>query len=129
MMASGFVLVPLTVRTWVDVDQVTAPLSAFSVSVGATVRPALADTGPIGAHGPCYDAPNVTVVTAETPLPGTPKVADVWPAATVTVAGTLAADELADKATTTPPAGAGWLIVIVPLVITPGPIIAYGLSV
>ena len=66
---------------------------------------------------------------AETLLPWTLKLADVCPAATVTVAGSFAADELLLRATVTPPGGAGWFSEIVPVVTIPGPIIAYGINV
>src|SRR5690349_11684547 len=71
----------------------------------------------------------MTGVVAETLLPWTLKLADVCPAATVTVAGSFAADELLVRANVTPPGGAGWFSEIVPVVTIPGPIIAYGLSV
>lgn len=56
-------------------------------------------------------------------------VADVCPAATVTVAGTTAAELLLESVTTCPPAGAEAFSVTVPVTEPPPPIIALGLSV
>lgn len=47
------------------------------------------------------------------------KLAVVMPAGTVTLLGTLAATLLLDKATSSPPAGAAWLTVTVPVEVAP----------
>jgi hypothetical protein len=57
----------------------------------------------------------VTVVSAPTALVLTVKVALVSPAATVTVAGVVADELSSDKVTRAPPAGAGLLMVTVPV--------------
>lgn len=55
-----------------------------------------------------------------TVLAFTANVVEVWPAGTVTVAGTVIADELElERATTTPPGGAAPLNVTVPVVDCP----------
>ena len=67
------------------------------------------------------------MVFAFTFLVVTVKVALVAPAATVTLAGTLAALPLSDRVTTTPPAGAGAFNVTVPVKDSP-PITVVGFS-
>ena len=66
----------------------------------------------------CDDEPNVPIMvtdwTVATPVVMTIKVAVVWPAATVTVAGTVPAELLLESCITTPPVGAVPLKVMVP---------------
>lgn len=65
---------------------------------------------------PLYDAVMVGLASAATALVVTVKVALVFPAATVTVAGTVAATVLLlERATTSPPVGAAPVIVTVPV--------------
>lgn len=56
------------------------------------------------------------------------KLAEGWPAATVTVAGTCAAGLLLDRVTTAPPAGASLVRVTVPIEEVP-PVTDVGFSV
>jgi hypothetical protein len=64
---------------------------------------------------PAYEAEMVTGVATLTELEVTVNVAEVAPVATVTLAGTVAADPLLDRATTAPPVGAAPLRVTVPV--------------
>jgi len=77
---------------------------------------------------PEADADTLTNVVDVPPIVLIVKVADVLPAAIVTVAGTVAAGSLEDTAITVPPLGAGSLIVIVPVTGVP-PITVVGLMV
>ena len=102
---------------------------AFKTSVGATVSAMLADV-PSGARTPVYEAVKVRAVVALTPFPCNATEARLCPAGRDTLAGNLAAfTPPADRANVMPPAGAGWFNVIVPVVVTPGPIMEYGVSV
>src|SRR5580704_11999443 len=76
---------------------------------------------------PPYEAEMVTGVAAVTALVVTVNVALVAPAATVTLAGTVAADPLLERATTAPPVGAAPLSVTVPVDGAP-PLTVAGLS-
>jgi len=69
----------------------------------------------------------VTEVTDVTEVVVMVKVALVLPAGTVTLKGSLAADELSLKETTTPPLGAGPLNVAVPWEVAP-PVTLAGLN-
>jgi hypothetical protein len=110
-----------------------------SVTGCATVAPFAGDTS-VGATGTgggvtvklaLRVTPSVpaitTVVFAETTLVFTAKLAEVAPAATVTLAGTVAAALLLDSVTAAPPAGATPLNVTVPLEALP-PTTLVGLS-
>jgi len=77
---------------------------------------------------PPYEADRVTGVAAVTALVVTVNVALVAPAATVTLAGTAAADELLERATTAPPLGAAPLSATVPVDCAP-PFTVVGLRV
>ena len=79
---------------------------------------------------PAYDAEIVTGVDAVTALVLTVNVALLAPAATVTLAGTVAVDVLLlDRETATPPLGAGPLSVTVPVEVCPPPVTLVGFSV
>ncbi len=79
---------------------------------------------------PAYDAEMVTGVDAVTALVLTVNVALLAPAATVTLAGTVAVDVLLlDRETATPPLGAGPLSVTVPVEVCPPPVTLVGFSV
>ncbi len=79
---------------------------------------------------PAYDAEMVTGVDAVTALVLTVNVALLAPAATVTLAGTVAVDvPLLDRETATPPLGAGPLSVTVPVEVCPPPVTLVGFSV
>lgn len=97
-------------------------LGIFSVSLGAIVMFAEA-AAPSGASAPLYDPAIATTIAVDTELACMLNDADVWPEGIVTVDGTFADAGDAVRFTTTPPAGAGWLSEIVPVVDTPGPII------
>ncbi len=78
---------------------------------------------------PAYDAEIVTGVDAVTALVLTVNVALLAPAATVTLAGTVAVDVLLlERETVAPPAGAGPLSVTVPVAGDP-PVTLVGFSV
>ena len=64
---------------------------------------------------PAYDAEMVTGVDTVTALVLTVNVALLAPAATVTLAGTVAVDVLLERATAAPPVRAGPLSVTVPV--------------
>jgi hypothetical protein len=76
---------------------------------------------------PLYEAEMVTGVAAVTALVVTVNVALLAPAATVTLEGTVAADALLERSTTTPPLGAAPLSVTVPVEDAP-PLRLVGLS-
>ena len=79
---------------------------------------------------PAYDAEIVTGVDAVTALVLTVNVALLAPAATVTLAGTVAVDVLLlDRETATPPLGAGPLSVTVPVEVCTPPVTLVGFSV
>jgi phosphohistidine swiveling domain-containing protein len=120
---------PLSVTVPVEVCAPPVTLVGFSVSEesveeeawGRTVSEAVLVT-------PAYDAEMVTGVDVVTALLVTVNVALVVPAATVTLAGTVAADELLERFTATPPLGADPLRVTVPIEEDP-PVTLVGLSV
>jgi hypothetical protein len=66
----------------------------------------------------------VAVVFELTEVVFTVKVADVFPAAIVTVDGTVAAERLLDRVMTRPPVGAAALTVTVPVLDFPGATVA-----
>jgi hypothetical protein len=76
---------------------------------------------------PLYEAEMVTGVEPVTALVVTVNVALLAPAATVTLEGTVAADALLERSTTTPPLGAAPLSVTVPVEDAP-PLTLVGLS-
>ena len=120
---------PLSVTVPVEVCAPPVTLVGFSVSEesveeeawGRTVSEAVLVT-------PAYDAEMVTGVDVVTALLVTVNVPLVVPAATVTLAGTVAADELLERFTATPPLGADPLRVTVPIEEDP-PVTLVGLSV
>jgi hypothetical protein len=115
----------LIVSVNVDFDQVA--VVTCSVSVGATVSGVPGEV-PAGASGPRHEAARFVTAVLETPLPCTLKLTADCPAATVTVGGNFAGlESLADNDTVSPPCGAGWFSVTVPVVDTPLPTIVYGL--
>jgi hypothetical protein len=78
---------------------------------------------------PAYDAEMVTGVDVVTALVLTVNVALLAPAATVTLAGTIAVDApLLERETAAPPVGAGPLRVTVPVEDWPPPVTLIGLS-
>ena len=81
---------------------------AAGAAAGLTVNKAVRVT-------PAKTAETVAVVDAVTALVVTVKLALVAPAATVTLAGTVAAVELLESVTTAPPLGAAALKVTVPV--------------
>jgi hypothetical protein len=99
--------------------EVRPPTMGFGLKVtdvgpgGDTVRVPVSATPP-------YVADTTTSVEAPTALVVAVNVADVWPAATVTLAGTATTPMSAlDSVTTAPLAGAGSLIVTVPVEVFP----------
>ena len=79
---------------------------------------------------PAYDAEMVTGVDAVTALVLTVNVALLAPAATVTLAGTVAVDVLLlERETAAPPVSAGPLSVTVPVEDCPPPVTLVGFSV
>ena len=76
---------------------------------------------------PAYDAEMVTGVDAVTALVLTVNVALLAPAATVTLAGTVAVDVLLERETAAPPVSAGPLSVTVPVDADP-PVTLVGFS-
>ena len=77
---------------------------------------------------PAYDAEMVTGVDAVTALVLTVNVALLVPAATVTLAGTLAAPLSLESITCAPPVGAGPLSVAVPVEVCAPPVTLEGFS-
>ena len=78
---------------------------------------------------PAYDAEMVTGVDAVTALVLTVNVALLAPAATVTLAGTVAVDVLLERVTAAPPVSAGPLSVTVPVEDCTPPVTLVGFSV
>ncbi len=78
---------------------------------------------------PAYDAEMVTGVDAVTALVLTVNVALLAPAATVTLAGTVAVDVLLERETAAPPVSAGPLSVTVPVEDCTPPVTLAGFSV
>ncbi len=120
---------PLSVTVPVEGDP-PVTLVGFSVSkesvggaCGSTVSEAVLVT-------PAYDAEMVTGVDAVTALVLTVNVALLAPAATVTLAGTVAVDVLLlERVTAAPPAGADPLSVTVPVEVCAPPVTLVGFSV
>src|SRR6266478_3322047 len=119
---------PLSVTVPVEGDP-PVTLVGFSVSeervgraCGSTVSEAVLVT-------PAYDAEMVTGVDAVTALVLTVNVALLAPAATVTLAGTVAVDVLLERETAMPPLGAGPLSVTVPVEVCAPPVTLAGFSV
>src|SRR6266480_1176272 len=120
---------PLSVTVPVEVCAPPVTLLGFSVSEervgragGTTVSEAVLVT-------PAYDAEMVTGVDAVTVLVLTVNVALLAPAATVTLAGTVAVDVLLERETGVPPLGAGPLSVTVPVEDCAPPVTLVGFSV
>ena len=105
---------PLTVAGLTATEDSTAAVAGFTVSRVVLVVPP-------------YEAVMVTGVAAVTALVVIVNVALLVPAATVTLAGTVAADTLLERSTTTPPLGAAPLSVTVPVDDAP-PLTVVGLS-
>jgi len=120
---------PLSVTVPVEGDP-PVTLVGFSVSkervgraCGSTVSEAVLVT-------PAYDAEMVTGVDAVTALVLTVNVALLAPAATVTLAGTVAVDMLLlERETAAPPVSAGPLSVTVPVEVCTPPVTLVGFSV
>jgi hypothetical protein len=116
----------VTAVEWLVVPDVPVIVSIY---VPAGVPPVVAGftVSKVVLVVPPYEAEMVTGVAAVTALVVTVNVALVAPAATVTLAGTAAADALLDRETTAPPLGAAPLSVTVPVDDAP-PLTLVGLS-
>jgi hypothetical protein len=116
----------VTVVEWPVVPEVPVIVSVY---VPAGVPPVVAGftVSKMVLVVPPYEAEMVTGVAAVTALVVTVNVALVAPPATVTLAGTVAADTLLDRETIAPPLGAAPLSVTVPVDGDP-PFTAAGLS-
>ena len=116
----------MTVVEWLRLPDVPVTVSVY---VPAGVPPVVAGftVSKVVLVVPPYDAEMVTDVEAVTALVVTANVALVAPAATVTLAGTAAADPLLERATTAPPVGAAPPSVTVPVDGVP-PLTVAGLS-
>lgn len=119
--AAGAALLIVTVATEVTPPPTVVGLRVSELNVGAvTLRAAVADW-------PLAEAPMFAVTSAATATVVTLNVAEVAPATTVTVAGTVAAALSEVRATAWPPVGAGPLIVTVATEVVP-PATVVGLS-
>jgi hypothetical protein len=116
----------VTVVEWLRLPDVPVTVSVY---VPAGVPPVVAGftVSKVVFVVPAYEAEMVTGVTAVTALVVTVNVALVAPAPTVTLAGTVAADPVLERATTAPPLGAAPLSVTVPVDGDP-PLTLVGLS-
>ena len=92
-----------------------------AMAAGFTVSEALAVLLPM-------DAVTGTLLAVATPTVVAVKACEVFPAATVTLAGTLTDGSALLSDTATPPDGAAWLMVTVPVELVP-PVTAVGLKV
>ena len=108
-------------------DVTRSPPRPLAVTVRIAVVPGGLTVSVAVLVTPASDAEMVAVVAVAGALVATVKVALVAPAGTVTLAGTLAAAALLDKATTAPPLGAALVKVTVPCEAAP-PVTLAGLS-
>jgi hypothetical protein len=117
---------PLSVTVPVDGDP-PFTVAGFSATEDSATAVAGSTVSNVVLVVPLYEAEMVTGVAAVTALVVTVNVVLVAPAATVTLAGTVAADALLERATTAPPLGAAPLSVTVPVDDAP-PLTLVGLS-